>query len=754
MTINDALRLHHAGRLDEAEGAYRQVLALQPNQYHALHFLGVLKAQQGDMASSIDLIARSLALFADNPLAEFHLAEAYRKRNETGEAAAHYRRAVALDPAFAPAAAGLAGCLTEAGQPDEALACCDRALASAPGMALLHTVRGEALVALARHDAALEAFAKALMLDPVDRGALIGRARLKHEHGDDEAAFADLARAAEAHPGEASVLVAAAVLHGDLGRRDEALAIYQQALALDPAAADTYFSMGCLLSDAGALGPAIAAFDSAIAIAPHHVAARTNRAHDLIKLDRLDEALADSDAALACDPESGLAAGLSFVTRMRRCDWRGREARVENLARLVRAGRPVDPFALALAFDDPALQLQAAKTWALPAAAPLPVRPLSEGRLKIAYLSPNFHPHPVAHLTVQMFEAHDRTRFETFGVCTAPGPDTAIRSRLKLAFEHFLEVGGAPDRELAGLLFDQGIDIVVDLAGYTAEGRTAALRWRPCPLQIGWLGFPGTSGASFIDYLVADPVIIPPGLEAHYSEQIVRLPDSYMPRDGAVERRPCPGRADLALPADGLVFCGFNNAVKITPSVFGVWMRLLEQVPGSVLWLNSQDAKVRANLVAEAASRGVAGERIVFAPRVEERADHLARLAAADLFLDTTPYGAHSTASDFLWAGVPVLTVEGRSFASRVAPGLLASLGLGDLAVRDLAAYEACALSLARDPGRLGMRKAKLAETVASAPLFDPLRFCRGLESAYESMAERFRAGAPPASFSVTLPVG
>lgn len=753
MTINDALALHHAGRLAEAEAAYRQILAAQPNQYHALHFLGVLRAQCGDMKGSAELITRSLKLFAQNPLAEFHLAEALRKLAHLDAAADHFRRTLALDPTFVPAATGLVGYLLERGKPAKALAVCDNALQHQPDDAALNAARGDTLLLLERRADALAAYEKALATDPANQSAAIGLARLRFEQGDTEEAFTALAATIAAHPDATEPLLAQAILLGDQGRRDEALALYQRALALDPANADTYYNMGCLFSDCGNFEAARAAFDSALAINPRMVQALYNRAHTLEHLGFSDQALADSDAALALDPESGLAAGKSFSARMRRCDWSGRDRRLKELERLTRAGKKVDPYALAMAFDDPALHLMAAKNWALPAAAPIPPRPIALGRLRIAYISPNFHDHPVANLTVEMFEAHDRSRFETFGFCVAPGREAPIRQRLRGAFEHFVEAGHAADYELAAMLVRHGIDIAVDLAGYTAEGRTAALRYRPCPIAVGWLGFPGTTGVPYIDYIIADPVIIPPELEGFYSEKVVRLPFSYLPRDNAILRAPCPSRAALGLPEDAFVFSGFNNANKFTPQTFEVWMRLLKAVPGSVLWLNSQDAQVRANLCREASARGVAPERIVFAARAEARADHLARLACADLFLDTFPYGAHSTASDFLWAGVPVLTVIGRSFAARVAPALLTALDLGELIAADLAAYEEAALALARDPARLAALRNRLAETSPKAPLFDPVRFCRSLESAYESMADRHAKGQQPASFSVILPV-
>jgi predicted O-linked N-acetylglucosamine transferase (SPINDLY family) len=421
-----------------------------------------------------------------------------------------------------------------------------------------------------------------------------------------------------------------------------------------------------------------------------------------------------------------------------------------ELDRLSRKGAMLDTFTLLGAFDDPERHLAAARVKAgAPFAATPNARPTG-ARLRVAYLSPNFHFHPVAHQAVALFEAHDRGRFETFGICVAPGAETPIRQRLRAAFDHFIEAGHKSDIELARLLSELQIDIAVDLAGYTSGGRTAALRHRPAPIAVNWLGYPGTTGASYVDYIIADPVLIPPGDESLFTEKIVRLPGTYMPRDTKEACNPAPPRSQLGLPEDGFVFCGFNNTFKITPEIFDIWMRLLGAIDGSVLWLNIQDSQARANLCREAAARAIAPQRLVFAERAAERRDHLSRLAAADLFLDTMPYGAHSTANDMLWRGVPVLTCSGRSFASRVAASMLAVAELEELIAPDLGAYEGLALSLAREPGRLTALRNKLAQTRQA--LFDGGRFCRALESAYETMAERHNRGQKPQSFSVIIP--
>jgi predicted O-linked N-acetylglucosamine transferase (SPINDLY family) len=403
------------------------------------------------------------------------------------------------------------------------------------------------------------------------------------------------------------------------------------------------------------------------------------------------------------------------------------------------------------AFDDPELLLLAAKIKAGPSKQITPSRPVqTHVRLRIAYLSPDFHDHPVAHQAVELLERHDKTRFETYGVCLRPGPESAIRQRLRRAFDHFVEAGALSDRDIAQLLADLQIDIAVDLGGYTDAGRTISLSFRPAPIAVNYLGYPGTLGADYIDYLVADALVVPPDAERFYTEKIVRLPDCFLPSDTAGRALPAPPpRAEAGLPETGFVFCAFNNSYKIAPEMFDIWMRLLRAVDGSVLWLSIGDEKARSNLRAEARARQVSSERLVFAGRVEERARHLARLALADLFLDTLPYNAHSTASDMLWAGVPLVTCMGRSFAARVAGSMLTAIGAEELITRDLAQYEALALDLARSPERLAAVRAKLVRNRTSHPLFDTARLCRHLENAYETMWDFHMKGMKPESFMV-----
>jgi predicted O-linked N-acetylglucosamine transferase (SPINDLY family) len=438
---------------------------------------------------------------------------------------------------------------------------------------------------------------------------------------------------------------------------------------------------------------------------------------------------------------------------VRVCDFQLVGEHIDRLRALPNGIEAMHPFVLLSVSDDPAEQLRASRasaTSAMQRCAPLaPPRAYPEhSRIRIAYISPDFREHAVSILIAALLERHDRARFEIIGIALNPPDDSAIGKRMRAACDQLHVVWDKSDAAVSALLRELEIDIAVDLAGFTSGNRSAILASRPAPVQVSYLGFPGTMGAPYIDYLVADPVLIPPGHEAAYTERVVRLPDSYQVNDShydVAERT--PGRAELGLPEHGFVFCCFNNSFKISAEAFAVWMRLLTEVPGSVLWLAATRDEVVENLRKWAGAHHVDPARLVFAPRVPDRADHLARYRCADLFLDTLPFNAHATATDALWAGLPVLTVEGATFVGRVASSLLHTMKLeDDLVCANLAAYEARALELARAPDRLSMLREKLAQNRQPSPLFDTDRFRRHIEAAYIAMWERSCRGEAPAS--------
>ena len=378
-----------------------------------------------------------------------------------------------------------------------------------------------------------------------------------------------------------------------------------------------------------------------------------------------------------------------------------------------------------------------------------PIPASASERIRVAYLSSDFNAHATSYLLAGVLERHDRSRFEIYAISFGKSDGSEMRARLEKACEHFVDVSDMSDREVAALLRTERIDIAIDLKGYTRDARTGIFAFRPAPIQVNYLGYPGTMGADYIDYLIADEVVVPEKDQSSYSEKIVYLPDTYQCNDSkrAIAEAP-PSRAEAGLPETGFVFCSFNNNYKITPELFDIWMRLLKATGGGVLWLLESNQAAARNLSREAEARGVDPKRIVFAPFVSPSA-HLARIPLADLFLDSLPCCAHTTASDALWAGVPVLTCIGNTFAGRVAASLLDAIGLPELVTRSHDAYETQALNLARDPALLQETKAKLARNRMTHPLFDTVHFTRHLEGAYARMQARRAEGLPPAGFAV-----
>ncbi|HYE49705.1 MAG TPA: tetratricopeptide repeat protein [Azospirillaceae bacterium] len=545
------------------------------------------------------------------------------------------------------------------------------------------------------------------------------------------------------------------------GRLEEAAGALRRAAALDPADPRPPFNLGSVLDDGGLLEAAGQAYAAALELAPGFAEAwlnlgtvrdRQHRHADAARCYRaaLEHGIADRGAAL-----SQLIHQLCAL-----CRWDEAEALRPALLEAVAADRAgtVPPFAVLCQPVGPAWHLRAAGNHAAAvlarAGSPLaPAAPFAGGPLRVGYLSSDFHRHATAYLVAELLERHDRGRVEVAGLSYGPDDGSAMRRRLAAACDCFVDLSGMSDAAAAAVIRELEIDVLVDLKGHTAGARPGIMALRPAPVRVQYLGYPGTLGAGLADYVVADAVLVPPGDERFYSEAVVRLPGCYQPNDAARPVAPTPPRAALGLPDDAFVFACFNAAYKITREVFAIWMRLLACHPGSVLWLLEPAAETKAALLAAAGTQGIAPGRIVWAPWLpkDAMAEHLGRQAAADLFLDTLPVNAHTTASDALWAGLPVLTCRGDAFAGRVAASLLLALGLPELVAGDLAAYEETARGLAADPGRLAALRARLAEarTRPGGP-FDAGATARRLEAAYAEMARRARVGLPPGSFDVT----
>lgn len=513
--------------------------------------------------------------------------------------------------------------------------------------------------------------------------------------------------------------------------------------------ADGYFKRGIQLSASQQFQAAVESYDKAIASSPEFAGAYFYRGNALNQMEMRHAAIESYDHAIALNPDNALWHCVRLATKTHVCDWTVPRSQILDLVQSIQhSGKAFFPFQVLALSDCLSTQRKAADAWTNTKhptnfeLGPISKRTATE-KIRIGYFSMDFCIHPVSLLTAELIEKHDRDQFEVYAFSFGPDTKDDMRKRLEIAFDGFIDASNKSDWDVAELSRQMGIDIAVDLAGLTGASRTGIFALRAAPLQVNYIGYPGTMGADYIDYLIADNTLIPQGSEAHYSEKIVYLP-SFQANDS--KRRISDkvfSRAELGLPESGFVFCCFNNNYKITPATFDGWMRILKQVAGSVLFLYAENEWVATNLASEAARRGVAKDRLVFGKRLAF-AEYLSRYRAADLFLDTLPFNAGATASDALWAGLPVLTCQGEAFASRMGSSLLTAIGLPELITTTPEDYESLAVDLATHPERLHAISQKLKRNRLSTPLFDTKLFTRNIECAYTKMVERYRLDLPP----------
>jgi len=751
---NYGLALHNLGRLEEAVAGYDRALALAPDMaeihYNRANALQSL-ARLDEAVAGYD---RAIALRPDLVEAYANRGVALRALRRFAEAVANFDHAIALKPGSAEVYYNRGNALRHLDRLDAAVASYDRAIALAPDMAEAYANRGVALQGLRRLDEALESCDRAIALKPDFAEALNNRGNIFREFGRFDQALESCDRAIALAPDMAEAYATRGLALQGLRRLDEALESCDRAIALKPDFAEAYVNRGAALQGLRRLDEALESCDRAIALKPDHAEALNNRGYILRDLGRFGLALESYERALAVRPDFPDALVGWIEGKRRHCDWSGEgehEWKVRITGGLQASLRVV--FSL-LSLASPAEHLayarQVAAQFGAPPASFPPAAPRSGGRIRLGYLSADLRTHPVAFLVAGLIERHDRRRFEVLGYSCGPDDGSAIRARLTGAFDHVVDLQAASDRQAAERIHADAVDILVDLTGYTAHGRTAILAHRPAPIQVNYLGYPGTTGADFIDYIIVDRFVVPADQQPFFSERLVHLPNCYQPCEIIQEvAERTPSRAECGLPEQGFVFCCFNNVLKITPELFDIWMRLLAAVPGSVLWLVTATPSVKDNLWREAVDRRVAADRLVFAAPTP-RPEYLARLGLADLFLDTLPYNAGATASDALWAGLPVLTCSGDTYIGRMAGAVLTAAGLPELITTSLKGYESLAIRLATEPGLLAPLRQRLACNRSIMPLFDIARFTRDLEAAYRQMHETWQAGRPPSAFAVS----
>jgi protein O-GlcNAc transferase len=753
-----AIAFHQRGMLAEAEKFYAAILKAQPDHFDALRLLGVLRQQQGNNDEAMRLISAALSM---NPqsfeaLGDFGGVLFAFKRYD--EALAAFDQALAIAPDHPETLYNRGNTLLVLGRNEEALAAFDRALAQKPDHPEMLVNRGTALLHLGRAQQALEIFDKVLAIRPDHAIAFSNRAtafKLLERYED---AIETYRKILDRAPDDVAALNdygGTLLLHG---RAEEALAVFDRLLAIAPGQLRVRKDRADLLRMFGRHDEAVDDYDRLLAATPGDAEVLHNRGKSLWAAGKREAALTSHEQAWALGYPGAL--GELAMCRMRVADWPRAAELAGPLRAHIAAGNFVDPF-VTLAFGmHPLEQLKSASRYVRTRLLETP-KPFVHStavpadRLRIAYLSSDFRQHPVGVAIAELLERHDKAAFEIVGMSYGSNDKSETRARIAAACDRFHDVATDGDRNVAKLLNDLQVHIAVGLNGLTGGCRPGVLACRPAPIQVSYLGYAGTTGADFIDYILADETVLPFDQQPFFTEKIVHLPDCYHAND--TRRRiaaQTPSRSELGLPDQGLVFCCFNQSYKITAPVFDVWMRLMAQTRGSVLWLTKMDDLTHANLRREAAARGIDPERLIFAPRMDSGADHLARHRAADLFLDTLPYNAHSTTCDALFAGLPVITCAGGSFAGRVAASMLKAAGLPELVTNNLADYEARARELVADPALLASMQRKLEASRSRCPLFDGDRFRRNIEAAYSAMWDVYRRGESPRGFRIEAKVG
>lgn len=753
--LAQAIEFHNAGKVTQAVELYGLLLQYWPNNPLLLRLFGAAEYQLGRPEQAVPLLERSIALEPGRAESYNDLANAQQGLRRFEEAIANYDRALTSFPDYAEALANRSVALNELKRCDEALRDIDRALALTPGSAIAHNCRGNVLYRLGRIQDARAGYEHAIALAPQYAEAHTNLGNVLREQTLYDEALASYGRALAIAPNYALALNNRGNVFQNLRRFDEALADYNRALDLMPAYADAFNNLGNVLQQIRYGEAAIAAYDRALAIDSRLATTWHNKALALLELKRIEEALDCCTQALAIDPDCPFVLGDALHFKMQLCDWRSFD---EDLAQLVngisQSKRLTLPFPFLGLIDSPALKSEAGRIYAeakLPPRNALPQfkRRESAGKIRLGYYSADFHNHATAHLIAELFEQHDRAQFELYGFSYGPDQNDPMRQRLLGAFDRFIDITGTSDCETARLSRQLDIDIAVDLKGYTKDSRTGIFAWRAAPIQINFLGYPGTLAVDVIDYIIADKTVIASQFRSTFSENVIYLPYSYQPNDShrkiATTRF---SRSELGLPETGFVYCCFNNSYKILPATFESWMRILKATDHSVLWLLEDNGTAAGNLRKAAEASGVDGARLIFAPRMPLD-EHLARHRLADLFIDTLPYNAHTTASDALWAGLPVLTRIGHSFAGRVAASLLTALDLPELITDTQEEYEATAIELANSPARISELRMKLERHRQTAPLFNGKIFAKHIESAYSAAFDRYRAGLPPADIEI-----
>ncbi len=723
--LQKAVQEIQANELESAKLHLKAVLGKERSQPDALRFLGIIACLQKEWTQALELIDQAIAVSPENGLAYSNRGNVLSELKRHDEALICYEKAISLQPDYAEAYSNQGNALQALGRFEEALICYEKAISLQPDYAEAYSNQGNAFLALSRYQAALACYEKTVLLDANNAKAFYG----------------------------------AAIIFDLQKKYDYSLGCCNQALKIQPHYLEALALRGTIYFRAKDYEQALTNFDEILLIHPQSIQAWLSKGDIYAETKQFEKADEAFKKALVIDPTKDFLFGLSIQNQIQMCQWTDLTNQVKDLVHRVRDGEKVAiPYNLISLVDDKSLIRCSIEIYAQAMRGNIErvkqekISP--KKKIRLGYFSADFHNHPTAYLVAELFECHDKEKFELFGFVFGRNAPDEMRNRLEKSFDQFLDVEDKSDEEIAQLAREMQIDIAVDLKGFTKEARPKIFMYGAAPIQISYLAFPGTMGLPCFDYVIADPILIPEKHQDGMVEKIIYMPDSYQVNDRSRKISPLiKSRKELGLPDSGFIFCCFNNNYKITPAVLDGWVRILQSVEGSVLWLYEDNPIAVANLKQEAVTRGLDAGRFIFAGRMDS-ADHLARYKNANLFLDTTPCNAHTTASDALWAGLPVLTLAGESFGARVAASLNNAVGLSDLTVETQEEYEALAIQLATSPSRFKELKDRLERNLLTAPLFDTPLFTKNLEAGYIEAYERHQQNMPLDHIYIDAPKG
>ncbi len=750
LMLQQAIQYFQRGHYGEADLIFKRILQVDAKNLTSLHLLGLIKASQLNWKEALGYLLSAAKIQPSDAFVQYNLAKVYADSGDNSMAVFHYSKAIAINQSFAEAWSNKGASLVKLKRYDEAIAHLDKALSLKSDFAETWFNKANLLNDLKRYDEAIIHYDKTISLQDdfieawANKGAVLNNLKRYDE------AITHYNKALTLDKNFAEVWLNKGNTLRLLKCFEKALVHFDRALSLKPNLAEAWLSKGNALSELKRYDEAIVQFDKALSLKPDFAEVWSSKGNALNELKCFDKAIEHLDKALNLNPSIDWVPIDLLHLKMKICRWADVTDSVKVIAKKMMATDKVSqPFPLLALIDEPLLHQQSSKNYIKSkypfddTLGPIPRRVKTQ-KIRIGYFSADFQSHAISALIAELIELHDKDKFEIIAFSFGIDDKSHLRSRLFKAFDQFIDVNHMSDMDIAMLSRELQIDIAVDLGGHTSGARTNILAHRAAPIQVNYLGYPGTLGAEYIDYIVADQVIIPTELQSCYVEKVVYLPNSYQAND---RKRLISDkqftRKQLGLPEEGFVFCCFNNNFKILPATFASWMKILKSVDDSVLWLLQDNHWVVDNLKREAYKHGVEESRLVFAERMDP-AEHLARHQKADIFLDTFPYNAHTTGSDALWAGLPILTLMGKTFASRVAASLLNAVGLPEMITSSVEEYESLAIDLALNPNKLSKIKSQLAENRLSLPLFDTPLFAKNIEEAYSKMYERYQENLKP----------